>query len=482
MNSCLVPWSLFLVSVLVTVFLLRRQRQLRIDRDTLLREKDIAFSFVHDVGDVFAEGTQIDQDALLERVLFYAQRTTRAGAGALYLADPDGETLRAGAISGAFPPIVNGLTFDIDNAESKLRAAAKMAREQTARAGEGLIGSVFSDGAAALITNAELDSRIPRFEQEFLTVHSMLLVPMRFQDQIHGVLVVMNRVDDTPFTETDQNLLQALADQASVSIHYMEQSAALDEKRQIDYDLSIARQIQAALLPSGVPAVPGVDAAAFSMPARGIGGDYYDFIAVDENRLGIVVADVSGKGISGALIMSICRSILRSYAPGNPSPAAVLKTANAIISKDLSEDIFISVLYMIFDSKSRELKTARAGHVAPIVFSRNGTSHRLLESTGMALGMAESAVFDKELEEVGTNLKEGETIVAYTDGVTEAMDQDQHEWKTAGLVRSAGATLQAGGSAEDITRNVRTALLEFVGEIPQYDDITLVALRVTPRE
>jgi len=482
MNSSLVPWLLFVASILGIILLLRRQRQLRIDRDTLLREKDIAFSFVHDVGDVFAEGDQIDQDALLERVLFYAQRTTRAGAGALYLVEPDGETLRARAVSGAFPPIIGGLTSDINDAESKLRAAAKMAAEQTTRAGEGLVGSVFSDGAATLIINAELDSRIPRFEQEFLTVHSMLLVPMRFQDQIRGVLVVMNRVDDTPFTETDQHLLQSLADQASVSIYYMEQSVALDEKRQIDYDLTIARQIQAALLPSGVPALPGVDAAAFCMPARGIGGDYYDFIVVDENKLGIVVADVSGKGISGALIMSICRSILRSHAPANPSPAAVLKTANAIISKDLSEDIFISVLYMIFDSRSGELKAARAGHAAPIVFSADGTSHRFLESTGMALGIAEPAVFDEELQEISTTLEEGETLVAYTDGVTEALDKDQREWKTAGLIESAAATLQAGGSADDVTRNVRGALLEFVGATPQYDDITLITLRVAPRE
>jgi hypothetical protein len=135
-----------------------------------------------------------------------------------------------------------------------------------------------------------------------------------------GVLVVVNRTDGRAFDETDENLLQALADQASASVHYVGLRGALDEKQRIDHDLGVARRIQTSLLPDQLPHPPGVELAAFNEPAQQIGGDYYDVVEIDEKHLGIAVADVSGKGIGGAMLMSVCRSVLRAQAPGNSEP------------------------------------------------------------------------------------------------------------------------------------------------------------------
>jgi sigma-B regulation protein RsbU (phosphoserine phosphatase) len=459
--------------------LLRRANKLRRRMDVLLREKDVAYSFVQDVGEVFAESKKVvDMNRLLERVLYYAQRTSRAGAGALYLADPASGDLRAHAVSGMFPPIVGGLVGDIGKAESKLRFVDRLVRNQVALPGKGLIGRVGAMGRSILIANAELDSRVPRFEQEFLQIHSLLIVSMRFRDQVLGVIAVINRVDGLPFTETDQDLLQALADQASVSIYYSRQSANLEEKSRIDRDLAIAREIQGALLPGEIPQMRGIDAAGFNLQAQIIGGDYYDFIPLDETHMGVVIADVSGKGISGAIVIAICRTILRTWAPGDLSPAAVLKIANAAICDDLSEDLFVSILYMVVDTVSREVTVARAGHPRPAVFGVDGKEPWTINSAGMAIGISDSAGFDEAITEQTVVLKQGDTVLAYTDGVTDAKNREDVEWGLQNLMETAKAAIAESAGAGKTVDTIRQELQDFVGGATLYDDATLVAFRL----
>ncbi len=470
----------FQILLIVLVwFLIRRSHHLRLQRDALLQEKDVVFNFVHDVGDVFGDAESVDLNALLKRVLFYALRTTKAGAGAIYLLDEEANTLRAHATSGVFPPMGDGDGRELDQAFSKIRLAEKLVRAQTIPVGRGLVGEAASAGRAILVADAERDPRVPRFSAEFFQIHSMLLVPMRFHNTVLGVLVVINRVDSQRFIESDENLLQALADQASVSIHYARLSAALDEKRRLDYDLTLARKIQTALLPKSIPRITGVDLHAFSEPAQQIGGDYYDFVRVDDDHLGIAIADVSGKGVAAAIVMSICRSLLQLEATGCLSPSAVLRTMNASLSRDLAEDMFVSMLYMILNVRTLELAIARAGHLAPIVTPSDGGQPRLVESRGMALGMGGPEIFDGAIEDARITLRRGDMVVAYTDGVTEAMDQGQNEWGVLNLVKTIQIAAIDGGPAESVSASVRQKLLGFIGDTPQYDDMTLVVMRLT---
>ena len=351
-------------------------------------------------------------------------------------------------------------------------------REQTARVGQGLLGEVALSGATALIPYAPLDSRVMRFDTDLLQVHSMLVVPMRFHNEVLGVLAVVNRVDGLPFSESDANLLQALADQASVSVHYAKFSAALDEKRRLDYDLNLARRIQTALLPSVLPDIRGVEVAAFSVPAQQVGGDYYDFVVIDEDHTGIAIADVSGKSVAGAIVMSVCRSVLRIEARGCLSPGTVLRRVNRILSPDLSEDMFISLLYGVLDTRTRELVLARAGHVCPIVSRGRGEEPQVIDSRGVAIGLGDPDTFDAVLQEVKVPLAQGDVVVAYTDGVTEAMDRAQNEWGVHNLLRTLQVTVMEGGGAANVARNVQQKLLQFVGESAPSDDMTLVVLRM----
>ncbi|MFH0909880.1 MAG: PP2C family protein-serine/threonine phosphatase [bacterium] len=455
-------------------YLFFRYQRLRKERDELLQEKEIIFGFVHDVGEVFAEAEKLEPDLLLKRVLFYALRTTKASSGAIYLYGSGSDELQARAVSGIFPPLTDKVSSSLDTVVSRSKHIENLVRTRMIHKGEGLVGEVADLGTPILIEDAERDLRVPRHEIDFLKIRSILLVPMHLHQHVLGVLAVVNRVDGNPFDQTDLNLLQALADQASASVHYAGLRDTLDEKKRIDHDLHVARRIQNSLLPKELPHVQGVEVAAFNDPAQEIGGDYYDFVPIDDKHLGIVIADVSGKGVGGAILMSVCRSVLRAQAPGNLSPAAVLRSINRVMSKDISEDMFVSMLYMVLHVDTHELSVARAGHERPILLSRDGHVEPI-ESPGTAIGMMDVETFERLLGETTIQIKPGDVIVAYTDGITEAMNSEGEEW---GMQNFLEAVRQASSEgANSVLNNVRQRLARFVGENPQYDDMTLVALR-----
>lgn len=471
-------WTIISIAALAVFFRLRCTRK---ERDALLQEKEIIFNFVHDVSEAFAESTNgVPQtDFLLKRVLFYAQQTAKARAGAIYFREPDGEILRVRAASGLFPPIVGGAASEPEPGGGFFQCVETMVRDQSARAGEGLVGTVAAQGAPLLIEDAERDPRVPRFRSEFLQIQSILLVPMRFQNTVLGVLGVVNRIDDAPFIQADLNLLQALADQASVTIYYAKFNEELDKKRVLDDDLRVARRIQMALLPTKIPQAPGLEIAAFSLPAREIGGDFYDFVAIDDEHIGLTIADVSGKGVTGAILMSICRSVFRAHAPGCLSPGAVLKAINRIIIGDIHEDMFISMLYCILNIRTMEITLACAGHPRPLLISAGGQAVPV-EASGVAIGLVDTDMFDRRLQEATIKLQPGDLWVLFTDGVTEAMNAEHKEWGLANLQRAVLAGTRAGpvpskvGGAAAIVARVRQELLAFAGDVAQYDDMTLV--------
>ncbi len=463
-----------LLAVAVVLLVLRMRRLLR-ERNSMLQEKDVIFGFVHDVGEVFADADHIDLDHLLKRVLFYAQHTTHAGAGAIYLVEPGGEKFRARAASGIFPPLVGGTDGGLEVALSKSQHVESLVKSRLIAKGEGLIGAVADFGAPILIEDAESDPRVPHYGEDFLKLRSILLVPMRFHQAVIGVLGVVNRVDGRPFIQSDMNLLQALADQASVSVHYAGLRETLDEKQRIDHDLSVARRIQTALLPKELPRIEGIEIAAFNDPALEIGGDYYDFLRVDDQHVGLAIADVSGKGVGGAIMMSVCRSVLRAQAPGALSPAQVLKSLNRVVSMDITEDMFVCMLYMVLNTATRELVVARAGLERPILSHGEKGGFTIIDTPGIAIGISDPETFDRVLQESTLQLSPGDVVVAYTDGITEAMNGQNEEWGLENFLEAVKVAADEG--ANSVLNNVRQRLNRFVGNQPQYDDMTLLALR-----
>ena len=450
--------------------------RLRRQRDVLLQEKEATLGFVHNVGEVFADAENIEMDSLLTRVLHYAVRTCKASSGAIHLVNTKASRLEARAVSGVFPP-----PFDVDTARVELERGAtealeKMVRNMPVPLGKGLIGETAVLGNSVLVEDAEIDARIPCLQSEFLKIRTMLVVPMRFGNHTIGVMTLVNRTDGGRFTLPDLNLAQALAAQASVPIHYAGLQEALEEKRQFDRDMQIAQQIQNSLLPQELPSYPSVELAAFNLPALEIGGDYYDCIQIDEKHIGLAIADVSGKGVGGALMMAVCRSVLRVNAPNVYDPAAMLCSLNETLASNLADDMFISMLYMVLNLETHQLSFARAGHEAPILVRQGATHAERPEAPGMAIGLADNSIFESVVQTRNISLHPGDLLVTYTDGISEAMNPDDEEWGTQALVQSVEQMAKL--SARELLDHIRQEVLDFAGNTRQYDDMTMLALRI----
>ena len=251
------------------------------------------------------------------------------------------------------------------------------------------------------------------------------------------------------------------------------------EKKRLENELRLARQIQMSLLPRDATSVPGLSVTAVCRPAREIGGDYYDFIRLGERRLGLLVADVSGKGTSAALYMAELKGLMLSLGYSHESPRQLLIEANRIMAGALDSRSFITMLYAVVDLDAGTLTYARAGHTPLIYASQNGGRRvvRLLAPAGLVLGLhGFERHFAELLEEHHLPIRAGDVAVLFTDGVTEAMNEESDmfgEERLAGLLEGDPAL-----SSEMLHERILRDVDDFVGTADQHDDMTMVLLRV----
>ena len=251
------------------------------------------------------------------------------------------------------------------------------------------------------------------------------------------------------------------------------------EKKRLENELRLARQIQMSLLPPDPTSVPGLSVTTFCRPAREVGGDYYDFIHLGERRLGVLVADVSGKGTSAALYMAELKGLILSLGYIYESPRQLLMEANRIMAGALDSRSFITMLYAVIDLDAGTLTYARAGHTPLIHASQDGGRRvvRVLAPDGLVLGLhGFERQFAELLEEHHLAVRSGDVVVLFTDGVTEAMNEDDDlfgEERLARLIEDA-----AGASPETLREHILRDVEDFVGTADQHDDMTMVLLRV----
>jgi len=249
-----------------------------------------------------------------------------------------------------------------------------------------------------------------------------------------------------------------------------EQVERIRSLSRLEEDLKIARQIQMAFLPKEAPRLEGFEVFGECVPAREVGGDFFDFIPVDEGRLGLVIADVAGKGVPAALFTTMCKGLIWSLSKGNGSPRDVLGRLNRLIFEIEHSDMFITLFYGILDKRERVLRYSNAGHNPPILY-REGRVEEL-ELKGKPLGIFEEI----ELEERVVELQGGDVVVFYTDGVIDAVNGEGERF---GEERLRRVILEGGGmSAEVLTVAILERQRDFVCEEPQFDDTTLVVLKV----
>jgi len=329
---------------------------------------------------------------------------------------------------------------------------------------EGMVGHVAATGQLRYAPDVRKDPYYVRCGHATL---SEVAIPLRVGQRVVGVFTASHpELDGFPLQQL--RILQAFCDHVSVAVHNAQRlQAERAERVALDRDAAEARTIQEALLPKSSPFVPGFVISGRSVPARAVGGDWYDFIPFADGRWGLVLADVSGKGTAAALLMSATRGMLRSLAEACCSPGEVLTQLNQLLVNDFPAGKFVTMVYAVLDPVSRTVIFANAGHLRPLLIDEKG-EHFLDVERGLPLGLSCGDYSETEI-----SLSKGSRLIFYSDGITEAVDSQEEEY---GLCRLVEHAMQPDASPLTMLDDVRS----FANASGVQDDATVVFVGVNP--
>ena len=324
----------------------------------------------------------------------------------------------------------------------------------------------------------------PIFENEreackksFNQLEAALIVPIVYEDHLTGLMALGNKKSGKFYRQEDINLLRILANQRAVAIENAKLFEENIEKSRMEEELKIAHNIQLSMLPDKAPVIEGFSIAARSIPAREVGGDFYDFIEIAENgakRLGIVVGDVSGKAVSGALVMAASRSIFRVLTETHESVEEVMNRGNTRLHRDVKKGMFVALLYAVLDPKEKSLAFSNAGQVQPILFSPEKSKAEYIDTEGdrFPLGIVEECHY----QEMHVSLKQGDILVFYTDGMVEAVNDKSELYGFERFLTSIEEGWELG--ADELLEKLINDVMLYAGKVEQHDDLTAVVVKV----
>ncbi|MBA4311384.1 MAG: hypothetical protein C0417_02025 [Chlorobiaceae bacterium] len=390
----------------------------------------------------------LDLDKLLKIILDTALKIVDGDRGTLYLVDEPKKELWSKLFVG------------------KERVTIKLP------IGKGIAGYVAATGDTLNIEEAYTDPRFnPAIDKKSgYRTKSILCMPLKNKEKkIVGVLQLLNKRKGI-FTQDDEHFLRALSIHAAIAIENARLYESEKAFQQMREEVRLAAKIQLELLPKTNPKIQCYDIAGKSIPAKAVGGDYYDFILLDESHLGICLGDVSGKGLPASLLMANLQATLRGQSFGECSPKECLSRSNTLLYRSTSADKFVTLFYGLLDIKNHKLTYSNAGHDNPFLLT-SGNSTKRLKIGGIVLGIMEKFPFEEEVAE----LKSGDLIAIYSDGIAEAMngkDEMFGEDRIFELLQS-----NRSESAEKIIDLIIEGVKKFAGATPQSDDITLVIIK-----
>jgi phosphoserine phosphatase RsbU/P len=315
-----------------------------------------------------------------------------------------------------------------------------------------------------------------REKEALRRIKAHLLVQVRTKERLSGILSLSLRRGQFPYSVADKETLMSVAGQLALVIENARLAERMVAEERLRRELALAAEVQRRLLPERPPECLAVELAGFCQPARGVGGDYYDFIKFDNERLGVAIADVAGKGIAAALLMSTVQATLRSLSADgarNGSLADMVATLNRLLCGSTGGANYVTFFYAQFDQTTRRLAYVNAGHNPPFFF-RAAPSHdfRSLSSGGMFVGMFEHCGYEQEV----VQMRPGDALIAFTDGLPEARNAQDEEFDEERIKEAVAATAHL--SAPEIRDEIARRVKEWSASAPQHDDLTFVVMKV----
>jgi len=393
---------------------------------------------------------------LLAEIMEAAKEIMRSEASSLMLLDRDSGELEIAVPTGPAQAEISGLRIP---------------------AGKGFAGWVITNRTALIVPDAQQD---PRFFGEVskagFQTRNLICVPMHdAEGQIIGVLQALNRLGGDPFSDDDLPIFAALSDQAAIAIERARLHREALEKQKLDREISLARSIQLGFLPKTMPDYPGFVFAGYSEPAAQVGGDYFDVIPLDETTCALVVADISGKGFSAALLMASLRSMLRNQIRHRARVDETVALLNNGFVDDAPENRFVTLFYGELDIPSGILTYVNAGHNPPYLFQEGNVC--TLTEGGPIVGFRKEFTFEAGAVQLST----GDHLVLFTDGVVEAQNEQEEMFGDERLCMAVSEITGEARNAQGILSSIRESVSEFVGNARQYDDLTLLVVSVQTR-
>jgi serine phosphatase RsbU (regulator of sigma subunit) len=314
-----------------------------------------------------------------------------------------------------------------------------------------------------------------------MELQSVMATPLREKNETLGLIYVDSKASVRDFDGSDLELFEALAGQAAIALQNAILYAQVKEKSRLESEIQIAAQMQQDMCPRKVPVLPGIDVYGTMIPAKEVGGDYYDFVEDPHQpgkSLSLIIGDVSGKGLGSGIVAVMARCFLRSMitAYGVESPSSLLSYLNVILSADLKPGMFMTMLMVVWDSQRKTVRYAAAGHEHIIVYRAKTRTAEAIVSGGRPLGLSASTgpTADSELK-----LGSGDALVLYSDGVTEAMNTADEEFTLERLLEVVKSQGPSALAAAHLAGSIADEVKSHVGTAEQSDDITLVVLRKT---
>ena len=472
--------AVLLAAVGILVRHLERKRLARLmeeRRQRLEEEKRQLLEFLHDLGETISN--DLAPRKLYRQIVHGVARLCHGAGGALYLHDPVRRQLNPAHVSRRTPPLVPLPASVLEKVGRDSKAIRGFVQIACPPENEGLLGEVLESGKPQRIADLAEHPFFASLPPVPGAHVAAMLAPLVYGTKKLGVLAVARYGRHGAFTAEEFHLFRAVAEQTGFALGNQRVHQEAGDKRRIEEEMRAASQIQRILMPAHPPEVAGYALAAAYQPAKIVSGDYYDFLRLDDRHLGIVVADVSGKGLPASLVMASCRSLIKVCSAGSLSPVEVLRQVNRLMFPDIREDMFISLAYAVLDLETGDLTLARAGHDPPLLWRKAGQTIEMLRPPGLAIGIDKGPVFDRATREVTYRLDPGDVLLLYTDGITEALEPGGiDQFGPDRLTAAAKTSLsQPTANAAGLLGDLQASLSQFVRHARQHDDITLVALQ-----
>lgn len=416
-----------------------------------LDRKITELTILHDLGK--SMNSTLDLERLLNTVIICVVGGLKFDRAVIFLVDDDKKWIRFAASNKTLETKIKDIKISLETSS-------------------GVFAKVATSGEEVYIKDVDKNELV-KLEDQFLESSEFFVAPLIAKGDVTGVLAVDNAVHHNKITKSSINTLMTFANSAALAISNARLYASLGEKERLEQEMLIGYQIQTALMPRDIVQVDDMTVVGRMMPAREIGGDYFDFITDNGHGLNVVIGDVAGKGVPAGLIMAMARSIVRSVSHTTKSTKQILTKLNKILSQDMEEFRFMTMLYLIWEPQKSCFRYTSAGHERMIIYRAATKSCELNKSKGVAIGLTDD--IDEYLDEENVVLQENDAIVLYTDGVTDAVNMNNQQYSLERLMHNVASYGQL--DAPDMLNALLNDIQVYSGSALQFDDITLVVLK-----